>query len=124
MADILPTVRHAPLEVRLAGTLGDVLHGAGGVFTEFPANREGYLQRLRYWCSSLAFARLCRIRVEVEGSQPWLLTPLGPIDDIGVLLWVGKGQRVSIGLQRGEDVDPLLVPAFADIETFRLEAFG
>jgi hypothetical protein len=120
----LPIVAHGPLLVRITGTLGEVIHGEGAKVVTAPVNREGYIQRLRYWCSSTAFARLVRIKIQAEGSQPWLITPMGNVDDLGVVLWVGRGQKLVVGLERGEDVDPALVPALADPETWRLEAFG
>lgn len=120
----LPIVAHGPLLVRLTGTLGEVLHGNGAKMVEAPVNREGYFQRFRYSCSSAAFGRMVRIKVQVEGSQPWIITPMANVDDLGAVLWVGREQKCVVGLERGEDVDPALVPALADVETWRLEVFG
>lgn len=123
-ANPLPNAKHGPLFVRLTGTLGDVLHGFGQLEAVTQTNREGLLQRIRFWCSSAAFARLMRIKISSEGAQDWYITPMGPDDDQGIVRWVGAGQRLTVGLIRGEDVDPALVPAFVDTETFRLEVYG
>lgn len=124
MTNPLPNVRHGAIFARLTGSLGTVLLTDGEISKVVPVLREGYLQRLRYWCSSAAFARLVRIKVSTEGSQDWYITPGGQDDDLGVVRWVGEGQKCIISLVRGEDVDVSLLPAFLATETVRLEVFG
>lgn len=120
----LPNVRHGAIFARLTGSLGTVLLTDGEISTVIPVLREGYIQRLRYWCSSPAFARLVRIKVSSEGSQDWYITPNGQDDDLGVVRWIGEGQKCALSLVRGEDVDVGILPAFLAAETVRLEAIG
>lgn len=71
-----------PLSLALVGKLGTVLVAAGSIEAQDETRGWRRYQMLRYFCGSLAYARLVRLQIIVSGEVRYTITPKGAEDEL------------------------------------------
>lgn len=113
-----------PLSLALVGKLGNVLTVAGLIETQDEARGWRRYQMLRYFCGSLAYARIVRLQILVAGEVRYTITPKGAEDELYLDGLIPPGAPLTLRIIRDPltSVAALPVP-FPDIDV-RFEVFG
>lgn len=111
-----------PFQLNLATTLGAVLVDGEQV----EATRQmgdSRLQLIRYHSTNEAYARLCRIVIEVSGQTTWKITPAKASDEIRLDRYIKDGSMLRVALERGGDVNVEALPDLSGSDVV-LEVLG
>lgn len=113
-----------PLSLALVGKLGDVLLVSGLIEKQDESRGWRRYQLLRYFCGSLAYARLVRLQILVAGEVRYTITPKGAEDELYLDGLVPPGEPLTLRIIRDPLTSVLALPAeFPDID-IRFEVFG